>query len=1029
MSVGVGRPARIRLFLEGIEVPVISAEITAQPNAPAQCTLQMPASALGAKLLPRTLVHLFFLDHNEPASKLRQYRGKDSQNPKPENPTVYEQARERRAAEDEFDSGNDAAFSKDVRNSRYKLLFAGEIIGRQYVKQPTTRSLVLQCLDLSNYWDYAYQFNNTDLFGPSLKAVFSGGSTNLLTDFLSSPGEIVTSLLHLPSANYPALKGMLGGLIRMIEAIGGCYVQDDKFQGQNIFYSLAELRLHISQMLTAWPKDRTVSRLLGGGYDDMFGRTLGNLGDQVSIRTVLNALMAIIFHQTSSIPSPYFSPGTKGDTLGRERKPLSAIPRFNKIYTLAIEGQKMCEEVHAKAEPSNLEESFASVPAAAGKAAADRLSKYLTTLQTVRNLSRQDPVLKRNKVVDQTMVSAIGFLRTAVQQIRKMGGRWAVKSPDRDKLVVALNKARVLLKKLESVEVDVSDPKTRTPSRLNSHIFHPDIWFAAPPRCNVIFPNMYDSLQTQRVDMQEPTRLLLKLHDEFFGEDELFDTFFFAPRARTQKGKRSTLQALFERDIMEHELYTGILPVFTKMGELNIFALRDGKVNGKQPKIGLAQRSANYLYFKQKFAARQLSVNCFFNPYLAPGFPGLILDTYVDMEKAEAYQQRQRDKGATPTEIAKLLGTHYLGSFTQVTHSLSFQEARTSVGVQYAREYDESTEFFGPAISDDQTILKRLGGDAHRNTYVAADVKPKVGALGPAYGIITRVVDVTDEPGVTGGTFPIYTGPRRKGDPSLDGEARVGVPERLGAVSPKLAIDRGANKMVVFRGYLIFEDIPRYRRDTVDLPAEEYIRPGWVDDCWHPASIGEVYQHYFRTGAITDKAQVGDPDGVSVGSAGQLARDQFIVNATGNKEGDQREGISPAVLSLDINSSVEQAVRYWLLVYSYIIQGGLSQSAFTDAFTYRPIASLPDMFGTSDLELDVRGIKALRGIEGFHSRAFGPYDDAFGLVTPEITEVLGATKSDDIIRKKYDVRGRRFQAVRDYVDALTFVATRGLHAS
>src|SRR5690606_13148699 len=81
-------------------------------------------------------------------------------------------------------------FVRDANNNKYKLLFAGELMGFQWTKNAVNRSVVLQCSDFSNYWDYAYQFNNTDIFGPGIKAMFTGGSTNLFTDFLSSPGEI-----------------------------------------------------------------------------------------------------------------------------------------------------------------------------------------------------------------------------------------------------------------------------------------------------------------------------------------------------------------------------------------------------------------------------------------------------------------------------------------------------------------------------------------------------------------------------------------------------------------------------------------------------------------------------------------------------------------------------------------------------------------------------------------------------------------------------------------------------------------------
>src|ERR1019366_5302378 len=94
----------------------------------------------------------------------------------------------------------------------------------------------------------------------------------------------------------------------------------------------AELRLHISQMITAYDADPTSSRLLNAdGYDGLFGRTLGGLGQQVSIRQAINALMAVIFHETYSIPTPLYTPGTGGTVSGTVLKPISTDPRYQNI--------------------------------------------------------------------------------------------------------------------------------------------------------------------------------------------------------------------------------------------------------------------------------------------------------------------------------------------------------------------------------------------------------------------------------------------------------------------------------------------------------------------------------------------------------------------------------------------------------------------------------------------------------------------------------------------------------------------------
>lgn len=1020
MSFAAGQPVRIRAFAEHQEIPVISADVSAQPNSPAQASIQVPPSPLAMSLKERTKIDIFYLDPNEVASNLLTYRGRDDQNPRPTNPTLYELARQQRGKPGQE---SDADFERDTRNTKYRLLFTGELVGVQWVKTPTTRSVVLQCIDMSNYWDYAYQFNSGDLFGPSTKALFSGGSTNLLGDILSSPGEIVTGLLRQPSANYPALKGLLGGLIRMIEGIGGCYFQDNKFEGQNIFYSLAELRLHISQMIVAHENDETVSKLLGASYDGLFGRTIGNLGDQVSIRTVLNALMGVIFHETYSIPTPAFFPGTNSDTLGRNRQKLSSLPKYNNLMQLALYCARYCNEANTAIErPPVSSQEFPTDPSKDIKSLETNLQKLEAGFVRQRSLLSQDPVLKRNPSVMGLLPQIAARLRAARAVISKQ--KVGVYSSPRAKnqAGVALNQARVLANRLYGADVDVSDPKTRTPSRLACQIFRPDIWFGAPPRCNVVFPEQLFEVQYGRAFMKEPTRLMLKVHDEF-GEDEFFDHMIFAPMNRTQKGKKSTLQALLERDIMEHELFTGILPLFTKMGELNIFALRTGEVNGEDPKIGLAQRTANYMYFKQRFASRSMEISMMFNPYLATGFPGLILDSYVKLEDALKYQQiEQSNHNREPTDLAKLLGTHFLGNFAAVTHSISLQSATTQVQVQYPRLYDESTEFFGTNARDDQTITQRYGSDVVRRSPVAALSKPILGALGPAYGVIDEIQDITDEASRTGIIYPIYTGPRRRGDPALEGKARIGVPVRLGDVSGHLAQEQGPNKMVTFRAYMVTEKVPRYRKEVIDLPAEELIRPGWYDDCWHPSAIGAVYHEMLRTGSITDKTQIGDPDGVPAGAAKQVARDQLSMNAAGQQ--DTREGISPAVLTLDRDSSIEQAVRFLLLTYSYIKQGGLSMDRFIAAYTYRPVASMVDLYGTSDLELDALGVKVVKGVEGFHSRAAGPYNDLFGLVTPEITEVLGAKKADQA-RQLGDTREAKYRAVQQYLQAITSSFHRG----
>jgi hypothetical protein len=996
---------KLRCFLEGIEVPVIAAQVQCESNSPAVASIQLPPMAEGTRFHPRTLVHLYFLDFYESASPLISLRGPGGSKDQ-NNPSVYEQ---------KLVEGVDV--DDEHRNERYKLLFVGELVGFQWTKSASNRALVLQCQDLSNYWDYAQQWENTDLFGPGYKAMFSGGSTNMFTDFLSSKDEEIVKALMTPSAQYPQLKGLLGGIIHLLEKIGGSYYSEKKFGGQNIFYTLAELRLRTTQMITAYDKDDTANKLLNAqGYESLWGRILGNLGDQVSFRQAINALMGVIFHETYPIPTPLFVPGSNGTTSGVKRTKMRGHPKYG------------------------------YVPAGADLIAAGITAVHTTVLEsdttTDRNSLRKKIEAERKtlgelrqKASKDKLSDAAGIFATTATMLGKALTKFAVWKPgspqskQQQELLQVLDEAATTLRRAARLEKVESSPKKATPARLNSHIFRPDVWFTAPPRCNVIFPDQYSSLTYARNFMQEPTRLLLKTNDAFFGEDELFDQFYFAPKAVTTTGEKRTLQALLSGELLDHELFTGILPVFEKMSETNIFAVRSGSIDGKMPKVGLAQRTANFLYFKYRFAARQMQIVTRFNPYVAPGFPGLIIDKYVDVDRLENYNDLIERVTGKKRELRNQLGTHFLANFAGITHSLDQKAGgTTAISCTYARDYNESVEFLG-AIEKDQQVQKKTG-EATRKTDVAAISPPALGSLGPNYGVVSNVEDVTDaySAGEDGQTLPLYRGSRRAGANEFQDRVPVGVTRRARDFGPEVEkIVTSPFQFVTFKAYRVTEDVPKFRKEAVDLPAEEYIRPGWYGDAWNTRNVGKVYDSFFRIGSITDETQIADPNGASTGSP--LATwDDATAGAFGMKQSgfeDEPEELfperdhAPAILTLPDRATIADAVAFLVTTYSYVRQAGLDADEFIRAYTWRPIASLPDMFGSSDLELSSDGLEVVKGVEGFHSKAFGPYEDLFGLVPPEVEDIIDI-KVANKARKNNDTRKRKFEAVQAYVAALQF---------
>ena len=1064
---------RIRLFLEGVELPIISAAVVAAPNSPSAASLQLPPLVEGTRLLPRTLVHVFFLDAYEASNPFvmqSPLAGKmakkneadptdDIENPYtsrysdggqqvPENSTVI------RAAP----CGDIAPH--DWSNRRYKLLFGGEVVGFTWTKTPMNRSLIFQCEDFSNYWDYAYQWSNTGIFGPGYKAVFSGGATNLFTDFLSSKGSMLVSIMLQGKCNtFPKLRGLAAGIVRLIEAIGGSYYLPannkgmKKFAGQNIFFSTAELRLHITQMIAAFETDPTSKKLLTRqGYSGMFNRVLGGLGEQVSIRKAITALTKVVFHETYPQPCPYYKPGSGTDPQGSRRVRIQADKRWSFFASQASVIARNLESIRTSVEslkndPVLSKRSFT-------RAVQTTMREYKSKIDSQRGLLEKGMPLLRDRSAPDLLVSIYTLSIRALKAAGMSATRWRPEGKDywskqfEAKLTETINH----LRRVSNLTVPIGNLKEREPARLLQQILRPDIWFGSPPRCNVLFPDMYEQISYQRMFLQEPTRLLLKTNDEFFGEDFLFDRFYFAPQAGSLKKDQTQLRDVMRNNLLDHELFTGILPVFEKMGEFNVFAARSNRNHqGKVPKISFAQRSVNFIYFKHRFNARQFQVSSRFNPYVAVGFPGLIIDKWVDRGVAERIQNMREEFLAAspesrnvllPKYSAELMGANFLANFTEVSHQVSQEQLRgnTSIRCTYARLTDESTEYLG-SMERHQTVQKRQDGEAVRTTNVAALSQPELYSLGPNQGRVVSALDVTDKflPGAgqsvgtaedvltAGQRLPVYFGgSRRQGGSKIQEVfAPVGV-----SVIP--AVDFVPNegkiladflgdpyKEVTFRAYAVKEEVPRYKLEEVDIPAEELIRPGWYGDVWSPGKIGEVYQDFFGVGSITEATTVLDAKGNISGQASENFK-RAVEEAQTSEDIDWAVVDLPIVTSLAENSNIQQASEFLNLTYSYVKQADLDVDEFIRAYTWRPIATLIDMFGTEDLVFteDGTGVATEGAIEGFHSRAFGPYDDIFGLVTPEIETVLGISRGSTTAQRA-DTRKRKLEQVMKFATALT----------
>lgn len=1111
----------LRLFLEGVEVPVISASVQSQKNQSAVCSIQIPANDYALELKPRTLVHLFFYDlyHGAPPEDLVEIAGAGIRivnRPVEVDPEIQSLFPPERFEVD------DRQAAVDLENSNYRLLFGGEIVGVGFEKTPTSRGIVLQCQDWSSYWDIAFQYQimGFSLGRGGIRAAFTGAATSVFNDFLEGTADITTKLMSTPPRSYPKLKGtLLGGLVHIIEAIGGMYYGRRAVRGVNDFFSLAEMRLHLTQMVGAnpYPQGDETRLLRARGFGSLFRRSLAGLGKLVTVRQVLMALQRYIFHEVVPITTPRFIPPPRDPNLPQfERvglnddestRPLARAAEFMHRRAENLRDRQQQATDVDKAQRLSRQNGGIATELRRLAVACDRAARRARLL----GLRSQDPAMQ--EIHRSFSVSGSKFT-DALYTISRVPGqedRTASLYPSDTRgaelfeghLTFVMREMREVLEKQFMRRVRRAASQPDPPPRLLTQIYRPDVWMVAPPRCNVIFPELYSSFTYNRSFGQEVTRLLLRTHSAFFGSDIFFDGFYIAPArvigARTGRpiGRGRTgnerphdnidMPAWVVRDLMDHELFTGIIPTFERMSDLNLHALRGGSVEIEGVRVGYAQLAANHIFFQYRFKSRQLVCSGKFNPYIAFGFPTLIIDKYMPIDRltdgeyddviarriAEAVREGEGDVGIPDNEqerireannarvIEALSGiteplpnTHYLGTPESLMHSVSVQSGgTTSMQMGYARTTDEKTEFFGDNTGF-VTRARRVR-NARIHTDVAAFEAPEVGTKGPRGGRIATVTNVTDsysrrqtrrttdrtatgQTRYVGGTrLPLflpgalYSGRRRRATSVLVGVEQPAASygeEVVGLVGTggtfQSAVAEGRDVLVRFEAFRITEEVGVYGREVVDLPPEEITFPPWYGEQYRSSRIGGLYSYFFGTGAITDPTTFLAPSSYELPPSEVEVTEENVERSTtiqfaeameeslrngfrriqeriqggsgpqpefgnrpevagqdvgvpGEREDDDRVKVSEVPSRSQIGLAIDQVIR----AYSVARLNGFDVNEFLRAYTWRPIATAVDILGTANLEIDDNG-EVRRGVEGFHSRAFGDFDDLRTLVGP-----------------------------------------------
>lgn len=955
---------RLRCFLEGIEVPVIACTVNVAANSPAQFQVQIPATDKAFEFLPRTLIHVFMWDYWQGASDAFQTRNPSTQ----EQTQTYEQALESAETDNNDRQNEDAPEAAGPRprtartdqaaeetlaplpdllennDQHWKLLIGGEVIGYNFTKSSSARSITLQCMDWSVYWDTCYQYkvNVANLTGDHM-AAFVGAGTTFFDTFFSSTTSTIVEAVTRRSVTQPELTGLLSGVVRLLESVGGVYVGNEsqslnganprnvrhRFRGVNDFFSIAELRLKLIYMITAAENDESSRRHFADRAYAMWGRRYASrLGKISSFREILDVMMQYIFHSVFPVVAPRMTPP---DTrLRTSRRRVSApfvrspeggayVESLRSLYRSAQYTSNRMQYTQTDYPINSIQDQLWTI---------HQRALALSTRAAGYGFSEPAGYLQRTSDKAQLLwslyVGQSGSQRTIFRQNE------ALIRSDCQEMVNNVSYAITIFERAVNHNTETETRNVTINRRLNQQIIRPDIFMVAPPRCNVIFPELASNISFSRMYLREVTRMRLTVADEIFGPDVLLNQVYYAPdvevmgalpprQLRTggmgESGRRLS-RAAYSKRLMEHELYTGVVPVFERMNEVNIYGAstsdnrtrtRSQEVNFRGARIPHVTRAVNHQFFKHRWQPRQLSVSGKFNPFVVAGFPCVVMDRYMTRTQSEYAEQRGIDyleatggevvattmvdesgnQVALESDIAEeqntgwsilrdQVPTQFVGLIETAQHSVSHNAAQSTFQLSHARAHRENEELLGSnrqqlnrraLIRPDNRGSRRARRRGPGRSQVAqtnrtddgrAIKRSTVASIDPPeVGMVGpyygEIIEVA--PSNESGSHPLFG--TYFGEVARRRRRRfpVGVTLRAIDLGDEVVTQAGGpNEEVTLRAYQVTEAIERWVGQEVDVPLEDFVRPPWMSDVWRNDRIGAVYNQFFGTGSITDAA-------------------------------------------------------------------------------------------------------------------------------------------------------------------------------
>ncbi|MGA1353403.1 MAG: hypothetical protein ACO32I_01260 [Candidatus Limnocylindrus sp.] len=676
MTASAVRKLKLRLFIEGVECPVMGADIRATLGEPAQASIHVIPHPSVLRLKPRSLVMLFYYDW---------LSGKSESD----------------------DSG-------------YRLLFSGDLMGVDYAKTNSSRSATLACEDHTSYYDIGYASygfaEGTDttqnLLGQQSRFVGAQNAAIQVTNTPDLKGFIAALFRRQEAprtAGYHGLKNLLGTVIRVVEVFTGL----GSASSSNQFFKFNSLRLGLLGQIAAYEKDDTAGKLFGADYAvDFITERVEQLGELITLRQVINLVLELIYYVTA--PNTCAQYKAAGKVKAIDTRALSAS-----AATMAADITTRKQSMLAGTQTNTTGVQFTGNASAIslGNAVLDTTTTPYTNFVTeARKISSASPSLYSQ--------CEIAFAAA----IRLFEGQ----AVNEDSVRVALAELDIVI----TADVTVADAQKLYTTLLVPDLFFavaPSCNVLYPDMYGQVTYGARIAKEPTRMHLT--TNLDASLTPTARG---VTDLIYYAPSVeQLRDAQRLSVAAIegkgsttipFAR-LFEHELFTGIIPTFSRVDRLAFMIAKQSELGSDEELIDdFFVRVANYQYTRQKLGRRNLSASGTFNPSAAVGFPMVVIDgtaTPAGRRYAAPSDAQEQDENE-----------HYIGLLTSVSHNISQDgAASTSYQLQYVRPHRSRDDEFlnrlvtseavtaqGAVLPVEEAIRPRFIADGYSSMTIGKEV-------------------------------------------------------------------------------------------------------------------------------------------------------------------------------------------------------------------------------------------------------------------------------------------------------------------